>query len=220
MVHCVDGPAGNPWVRDTQAGDLPAGAGAGAPEQAPHALPKNLGEASPAPRPIRSVDRAGPVAGPDHHHTLDTPENGEQTAGRSTERQPSFRTSRSAAVGLRFRRRRTAAPRCADIRRAPTPFRPGVPSLHVPPPGGVRSAFPPYLALPTVPSSGRCKITLPQPQRHGKKNMRPFLSELILVVTRAEPRSLDASPRSRLSILPYNTRVPTRLGLTRPGACR
>jgi hypothetical protein len=92
--------------------------------------------------PIRSVDRSGPLAGPDQLHTLYTPENGEQTAGRSTERQPNSRTSRSAAVGLRLRRRRTAAPRCAGIRHAPMHFRPGMPSQHLAPPGAAWSSIP------------------------------------------------------------------------------
>jgi hypothetical protein len=78
----------------------------------------------------------------------------------------------------------------------------------------------PCLALPTVPSSGRCRSTLPQPQRHGKKKMRRFCSEFILVVKRVRPQLRDAGPRRRLSILPYNPRLLARVGLTRSMPCR
>jgi len=169
--------------------------------------------------PIRSVDRSGPVAGPDHLHTLYTPDNGEQTAGRSTEWQPNYGTTRPATVvfsptsgdhGPPWRRYSSgsdalpswyAVAACCPSRRGP-------------------EFDSPCLALPTVPSSGRCKSTLPQPERHGKKKMRPFLSAFTRVVNGVRPQLLDAGPRRRLSILPYNPRLPARVGLTRPMPCR
>jgi hypothetical protein len=169
--------------------------------------------------PIRSVDRSGPVAGPDHLHTLHTPDNGEQTAGRSTEWQPNYGTTRSATVvfsptsgdhGPPWRRYSSgsdappswyAVAACCPSRRGP-------------------ETDSPCLALPTVPPSGRCKSTLPQRERHGKKKMRLFCSEFILVVKRVRPQLLHAGPRRRLSFLPYNPRLLPGVGLTRSMHCR
>ncbi len=69
-----------------------------------------------------------------------TPEDGAQTAGRSTEGQPSYCVllTHSVAVASLLRHRGTATPRIAGVGRAPTPCHPGTPSLHVSPPGTER----------------------------------------------------------------------------------
>ena len=195
-------------------------AGPGTPRQAPHASQKILGEASPAPRPhsfCRPL-RSGCGAGPPSHplHPGQRGADGGSVNGKATELSP-------FSLGCR-RIARPTPEDCGPLLRRYSPGSDALPSWYA-----VAACCPsrrgpeidsPCLALPTVPSSGRCKSTLPQPERHGKKKMRRFCSEFILVVKRVRPQLLDAGPRRRLSILPYNPRLPARVGLTRSMPCR
>jgi len=108
----------------------------------------------------------------------------------------------TGAVGLRHRRRGTATPRRAGIRRSPIPCRPGMPSSHVLPPDKCRIPYP-ALCLSDGVTQRKGKHTVPQASWNSKKKMRPLSSCL----------------RDRYKAFPYNLGLCLRSGLTTAVRC-